>query len=227
VKRTRYFIGIGLGVLIGTDTAVAGESVVLTTGYAIHVDRHEVEGDRVRLYSGAGVTELLSARVARFEADPVVAAAVAVTGPTPATEPVEVTRPLLADPAAEAAQKAALPEAFVRSVMKAESNFVPTALSPKGAIGLMQLMPETAAYLGVDPRDPHQNAEGGARYLRELLEKYQDDPNQVLLALAAYNAGPRAVEKYRGVPPFTETRPYILRVLKEWKAADSATGVER
>jgi soluble lytic murein transglycosylase-like protein len=72
--------------------------------------------------------------------------------------------------------------------------------------------------LGVDPRDPSQNANGGAQYLRELLAKYENDPNQVLLALAAYNAGPQAVERYHGVPPYPETRAYILRVLKNWEA---------
>jgi soluble lytic murein transglycosylase-like protein len=121
------------------------------------------------------------------------------------------------DLAREAAKKYLLPDAFVRSVMKAESNFHPDAVSPKGAIGLMQLMPETARQLGVNPRDPGQNAEGGVQYLRSLLAKYENDPNQVLLALAAYNAGPQAVEKYHGVPPYPETRNYILRILKDWE----------
>ena len=120
------------------------------------------------------------------------------------------------DLAAQAAKKYLLPDSFVRSVMKAESGFQPNAVSPKGAIGLMQLMPETARMLGVDPRDPHQNAEGGAQYLRELLARYEGDPDQVLLALAAYNAGPGAVDRYHGVPPYRETREYILRVLKNW-----------
>lgn len=115
-----------------------------------------------------------------------------------------------------AARKFALPESFVRSVMRAESGFQPAALSPKGALGLMQLMPGTAQALGVDARDPQQNAEGGARYLRDLLARYEDKPDQVLLALAAYNAGPAAVERYHGVPPYRETHEYILRVLKNW-----------
>jgi soluble lytic murein transglycosylase-like protein len=103
--------------------------------------------------------------------------------------------------------------------MKTESGFQPKAVSPKGAIGLMQLMPATARQLGVDPNDPRENADGGAQYLRYLLAKYENDPNQVLLALAAYNAGPAAVERYHGVPPFRETREYIIRVLKNWDAA--------
>jgi soluble lytic murein transglycosylase-like protein len=118
--------------------------------------------------------------------------------------------------AASAAKKYLLPDSFVKSVMKAESGFQPNVISPKGAVGLMQLMPDTARVLGVDPRDPHQNADGGAQYLRLLLARYENDPNQVLLALAAYNAGPAAVDRYHGVPPYKETREYILRVLKNW-----------
>ena len=142
--------------------------------------------------------------------------------PAVAAAPVPVTPPAAAVPdtpaelAAWAAKKYLLPDSFVKSVMKAESGFQPNAVSPKGAIGLMQLMPDTARVLGVDPRDPHQNADGGAQYLRQLLAKYENDPNQVLLALAAYNAGPAAVERYHGVPPYKETREYILRVLKNW-----------
>ncbi len=75
----------------------------------------------------------------------------------------------------------------------------------------MQLMPDTARQLGVNPRDSQENAEGGAQYLRDLLAKYEDRPDQVVLALAAYNAGPGAVDKYHGVPPYRETRQYILR----------------
>jgi soluble lytic murein transglycosylase-like protein len=115
-----------------------------------------------------------------------------------------------------AARKYALPDAFVASVMRVESGFNVAALSPKGAIGLMQLMPATARDLGVDPHKAAENADAGARYLRDLLARYEDSPDQVVLALAAYNAGPAAVEKYHGVPPYRETREYILRVLKAW-----------
>jgi soluble lytic murein transglycosylase-like protein len=101
-------------------------------------------------------------------------------------------------------------------VMRAESGFNPAAVSPKGAIGLMQLMPATARDLGVDPTRPAENADGGARYLRDLLARYEDRPDQVLLALAAYNAGPAAVDRYHGVPPYRETHEYIIRVLKAW-----------
>jgi soluble lytic murein transglycosylase-like protein len=124
--------------------------------------------------------------------------------------------------AAEAAKKYSLPESFVRSVMKVESGLRQEAISPKGALGLMQLMPETARQLGVDPKNSKENAEGGAQYLRDLLARYEDRPDQVVLALAAYNAGPGAVERYHGVPPYRETRQYILRVLRYWDQSQKA-----
>jgi soluble lytic murein transglycosylase-like protein len=102
---------------------------------------------------------------------------------------------------------------LVLSVAKVESGLRQEAISPKGAKGLMQLMPQTAAELGVDPGKAEQNALGGATYLRELLDRYR---NNAVLALAAYNAGPGAVEKYGGVPPYFETQHYIERVLREY-----------
>ena len=107
---------------------------------------------------------------------------------------------------------------FVRSVAAVESAYRTAAISPKGAIGLMQLMPATAAELGANPHDPLQNADAGARYLRQLLLKYKDTPDPVRLALAAYNAGPGAVDKYRNIPPYRETQQYVERVLRKYLA---------
>ncbi len=105
---------------------------------------------------------------------------------------------------------------LVKAVIQAESGFNPAALSPKGAIGLMQLMPETSKLMGVeDPFDPNQNIEGGVRYLRNMLDRFQ---NNLVLALAAYNAGPKAVERYNGIPPYDETLVYIQRVLRYYLA---------
>jgi soluble lytic murein transglycosylase-like protein len=99
-------------------------------------------------------------------------------------------------------------------VIHAESGFNPRALSPKGAQGLMQLMPKTAANLGVaNAFDPGANVEGGTRYLRELLELYNFD---IPKALAAYNAGPLRVKQYRGVPPYSETRAYVARIIRDF-----------
>lgn len=101
---------------------------------------------------------------------------------------------------------------LVRAVIKAESNFDPGAVSHKGAMGLMQLMPETARDMGVkDPFDPLQNIFGGVRYLKFLMDRFD---NSLFLALAAYNAGPEAVVKHGGIPPFEETNAYLRRVLR-------------
>jgi soluble lytic murein transglycosylase-like protein len=112
-----------------------------------------------------------------------------------------------------AARKHKVPEAFVQSIMAAESNFNPDAVSPKGAVGLMQLMPETAREYGADPAIPEQNVDAGTRYLGTLLKKYSRYRDGLRRAIAAYNAGPAAVDRYRGVPPFRETRRYVTRVL--------------
>ncbi|SFD26357.1 Transglycosylase SLT domain-containing protein [Pseudooceanicola nitratireducens] len=95
-----------------------------------------------------------------------------------------------------------------RALVEAESSYNPTAVSPKGAYGLGQLMPDTARSLGVDPYDPSQNLDGAARYLLAQLATFKD----IDLALAAYNAGPHRVVEYSGIPPFAETRDYIARI---------------
>jgi soluble lytic murein transglycosylase-like protein len=103
---------------------------------------------------------------------------------------------------------------FIASVIAAESANNPRAVSPKGAQGLMQLMPGTASKLGVkDSFDPEQNVDGGVRYLRQLLEQYHFD---VAKALAAYNAGPGRVQQYHGVPPYRETHVYVARIIKDY-----------
>ena len=111
---------------------------------------------------------------------------------------------------AEAAETYKLDPLMIRSVMRAESAFNAMAISPVGAMGLMQLMPAVAAELGADdPMDPRQNIMAGSRYLRQLLNAHRGN---VRLALASYNAGPGNVKKYRGVPPFKETRNYVKKV---------------
>ncbi len=112
-----------------------------------------------------------------------------------------------------AAAKHGVPAEFVASIVAAESNFDCSAVSPRGAVGLMQLMPETARQFGADPAVPAQNIDAGTRYLRWLMERYQTRRNSIKHVIAAYNAGPGMVDRYRGVPPFRETRNYVTRVL--------------
>ncbi len=119
-----------------------------------------------------------------------------------------------------AAKEHRVDPAFIAAVIRAESNGVPTAVSRKGARGLMQLMPATARRLGVRrPFDPKENIRGGTAYLAELAARYGDTRPD--LVLAAYNAGERAVEEHKGVPPYRETREYVRRVLAFWTGAAS------
>ena len=108
-------------------------------------------------------------------------------------------------------------DALVHSVIRAESNYNPRAVSPKGALGVMQLIPSTARRFGVSNAfDPKENIQGGVRYLKFLLEYFHND---YVKAIAAYNAGENAVDKYHGVPPFPETQMYVIRVAKNLKVA--------
>ena len=116
----------------------------------------------------------------------------------------------------EAARLYQLPESFIRAVLRVESDFNPTVVSRAGAMGLMQLMPRTARSMGVsDPFDARQNIHGGARYLRILANRFKGD---LVLTVAAYNAGQGAVQKYKGIPPYKETQRYVRRVLKHYYA---------
>jgi soluble lytic murein transglycosylase-like protein len=201
----------------------AGERVVLTTGFEMHADHHEVEGDTVRLYGAGGMTEMPKALIAEFRLEEYAPAPVE----PPAKIEASAKNDLLpagasADPEQmirETVRKHNLPPqlvGLVESVIKQESGFHVNAVSPKGAIGLMQLMPGTARQLGVDPKDPAQNIDAGTRYLTDLLAKYENGDDQVVRALAAYNAGPAAVDKYNGVPPYRETRDYVRRVVANY-----------
>jgi soluble lytic murein transglycosylase-like protein len=209
-----------LSLLLAALTASAGEYVVLTNGFRIHADSHVAEGATVRLTTSQGVIELQANTVSTFETEEYT--------PPPPSAPAQAVkvRQVVVDPnrtltpqelITRAAERAGLPPEFVHSIARAESGYHPNAISPKGAIGLMQLMPGTAAGLNVDPYDPAQNAEGGAMYLRDLLLKYENDPHQVSKAVAAYNAGPAAVDKYKGIPPYRETIQYVNRVLKQYE----------
>jgi len=188
--------------------AWAGEYAVLANGFRIHADRHETAGASVRLYNKGGVTEVPAASIASFEAEDVVALPV-VPPKVEAPLPVRDTRTLVRD----AAIRSGLPPTLVESVARVESALRPEAVSPKGALGVMQLMPATARMLDADPHDTAQNINAGARLLRELLIKYGGD---VVKALSAYNAGEGAVDRYRGMPPYSETRDYVDKVIRTY-----------
>jgi soluble lytic murein transglycosylase-like protein len=217
------FLGLILLAAVSAVSAAAAEYAVFASGARLRIDRHETLGSKVRLYDGDGCIELDLSRIQRFEpaeddpspappaADPVPVPTVAApTAPHVAPSPQE-----LADAAAD---KYGIPRKLVRLVMQAESGSQPQAVSPKGAIGLMQLMPGTAQALGVDPADPVQNVDAGARYLRDLLQKYD---GLLWHALAAYNAGPAAVDKYNGIPPYNETILYVKKIDQQYRKSDN------
>ncbi len=210
MKLALCFVAVAL-------VAQAGEFVVLSNGFRIHADSHTANGSVIRLQTSQGVIEIQASTVAAFEQEDDTAPAFtpAAVAPAPAAAPPITLTPQ--ELVTRAALHAGLPPAIVRSIARAESGYREDAVSPKGAIGIMQLMPKTAAELDADPRDPQQNAEAGARYLRDLLQKYENDPHQVSKAIAAYNAGAAAVDKYHGIPPYPETIQYVNRVLKQYE----------
>jgi soluble lytic murein transglycosylase-like protein len=184
----------------------ARETVYLSSGFTIAADSHTQSDGMYVFRIGSGTLEYPASQVREIVSLPDEPQPKPHTVQGVALEPKSIVK--------TAAATEGLDELFMRAVAKVESGLRQDAVSRKGAIGLMQLMPDTASELGVDPKQADQNASGGARYLRDLLERYHYNP---VLALAAYNAGPGAVTKYRGVPPYYETRTYVVRVLKEYE----------
>jgi soluble lytic murein transglycosylase-like protein len=122
------------------------------------------------------------------------------------------------------AHKHGVKPGIVSSIIAAESAYDQTAVSERGAVGLMQLMPDTAREYGVDPNIAEQNIEGGTRYLGSLLHRYRHCRNPLQRSIAAYNSGPGSVDRYRGVPPFRETRRYVKRVMTLYRTFESNRG---
>jgi hypothetical protein len=193
----------------------AGEIAIFASGARMQADRHELAGNVIRLFHGAGISEVPAASIVDFEPledapvpeQPQISQALSAPKPV-ASSPKDLIR--------EAALRAGLPPEFVASVAQVESAMRPDAVSPKGAIGVMQLMPATAKSLGADPHDVGQNIDAGARLLRDLLLKYDGD---VVKALSAYNAGTGAVARYQGLPPYDETRRYVNKVIGAYQGA--------
>ena len=201
-------------ILAAPALALAGEYAVLSNGFRIEAERHDAAGSMIRLHTNTGSIDIPAAEIVRFEQDEIVEGVVtpALIPATIPDKPASSTRQLVE----EAAVRNGLPPALVHSVAQVESAYRTDAVSPKGAIGVMQLMPMTAAALSADPRIPEQNIEAGARHLRDLLLRYDGNTR---LALAAYNAGPGAVERYNGVPPYPETQNYVEKVLDRYRRA--------
>ena len=206
--------------------ARAAEHVTLKNGFELDCSRREVVGDRVRLYTlasratrEANYLEVAADAVVRVESIPdppevTVATSLPVAASATSAPVVALTREEMHTMLAHAGTEHNIDEDLLASVVRAESGGQVRAVSRAGARGLMQLMPGTASELGVeDAFRPDQNIAGGTAYLDQLLVRYHDN---VALALAAYNAGPAAVDRYRGVPPYRETRAYVARVIREF-----------
>jgi soluble lytic murein transglycosylase-like protein len=181
------------------------ELVYLASGFQLEVQSHSQANQTLVLHTLTGTLEVPLTAVARIESIADHPDQIKANNPSTSKNSVQ----LLTD----AAKAQGVPPELVRSVAQIESGLRQDALSPKGALGLMQLMPGTAANLGVKADCADGNAQGGAKYLRNLLLHYHGD---AVLALAAYNAGPGAVLKFGGVPPYSETRRYVGRVLAEF-----------
>jgi soluble lytic murein transglycosylase-like protein len=204
----------------------AADSAVLRNGFSIRHERRQVIGTITRLYvdgDKSSFVDVPTSEIDHFESLPPEPKLGELAPHAALQVPAENARqPLDLDEVIKAASGTyRLDPDLVNSVIRAESGFNVRAVSPKGAQGLMQLMPQTASELGVrNAFDPRANVEGGARYLRELLERYDFD---LVKALAAYNAGPQRVEQYGGVPPYYETKVYVARIVRDFNKKKLAT----
>ena len=215
--KLAYQLVIAAAALAAPVAANAAERVYLANGFDLRCDHHATVGSMVRLYTSKGDASFIERKpddITGFELVP---------DPPPAPPTTPTARPhaeAKLTPAdlhlmlTNAGEQHNVDADLLASIVKAESNGNARAVSHAGARGLMQLMPGTAADLGVDDSfAPDQNVRGGSAYLDALLRRYHDN---ISLALAAYNAGPTAVDKYHGMPPYRETRVYVARVIHEF-----------
>jgi len=173
------------------------------------VERADFDGDQLITSTGNMVTIYAAKEIVRVESEEQLKHARALAKPTKLGGTKDETRAMIR----EAAKEHGLPSYLMESIAETESGLKRDAVSHKGAIGVMQLMPGTAQELGVNPHDVKENIVGGTKLMRSLLLKYRNDPNQVAKALAAYNAGAGAVARYRGIPPYRETRRYVRKIV--------------
>ena len=209
MKSMRRFLTIS-GLALLATALHARETAIMRNGFSISHDHRQQLGATTRLFlteSDQEYVDVLSENIVSFEEEeiPAVIASPAKDAPRSAT---------LDEVVDKAARENQLDSDFVQAVIRAESNGNVNAVSPKGAQGLMQLMPQTAFRLGVkNSFDPGENVSAGTKYLRQLLAQYHNDP---VRALAAYNAGAGRVQQYRGVPPYKETRAYIANIIRDF-----------
>lgn len=210
-----------LGAAVVNPSNARADYAVLRSGVRLHITGYQLSGDRMRLTITGGTVDVAAADIASIEPE---------ENFTPNPPPAPPAEPSSYGPYGklihDAAAKHGVDENLIKGVIAAESNFNPRAVSRKQALGLMQLLPETAARYSVgNIFDPAQNIEAGTHYLKDLLAQYRGN---LPLALAAYNAGPEMVERYGGIPPFRETQSYVRRITttlaKNQKASGGVSG---
>jgi soluble lytic murein transglycosylase-like protein len=209
---TLLLTGAILAAAACASPAFAIEIAHLRNEFSIQHYSRQMHNGSMRLYldeNKESFVDLPTGAIASYSSEPGPLPQASTAAPGPATG-----APSTDQIVRQASAEQGVDADFLRSVIRQESAGNAQAVSPAGARGLMQLMPQTASKLGVDDSfSPEQNVEGGARYLRQLLERYHGD---AVKALAAYNAGPGAVDRYRGVPPYRETQLYVQRVVRDY-----------
>jgi transglycosylase-like protein with SLT domain len=206
VKHVTVFVPF----LLAMAPVVQAEYIVLRNGQRLNVTGYQLIGTAYRLQMQGGTVDVPAEQVVAIEPEEIF---------TPAP-PGEVSKGPFGDLITAAAKRYSVDADLITSVIAAESNFDPKAISPRNARGLMQLLPFTAASLGVkNIFDPQENIDAGTRYLRDLLQLYKND---LALALAAYNAGPDRVQRFGRVPPFAETISYVQRVRQTYDQRKSS-----
>jgi hypothetical protein len=207
VRVTRLLLCCSL--LLAAAPAGRAEYIVLRSGQRLKVSRYELLGDKYRLQIAGGTVVVAAEDVLGIEPEEV------FTPAKPSDDRKTPYRELIEAASAQYKVDADL----ITSVIAVESNFDPKAISRRNARGLMQLLPETAERLGVkDIFDPKQNIDAGTRYLSDLLQRYD---NNLVLALAAYNAGPEKISRFGDVPPYPETISYVRRVKRVYENSKS------
>ena len=204
---------LALAIFLLAATDLRAEYVVLRSGMRLHVTGYQLVGDKYQLQMAGAKLEVAAAEVAGIEPEE-------VFSPIPPQPVAAVADPTFRDLIEAAAKRHSVDADLIASVIAVESNFDPKAVSRKNARGLMQLLPETAERFGVkDIFDPQENIDAGTRYLKELLQKYNND---LALTLAAYNAGPDRVQQYGRVPPYVETIKYVQRVRRGYEKSKAS-----